>query len=803
MKKIYKIFSIILILNLILLVNVFAIDKLNLNENEMKEMPEIIDSKNESLENVISENRNSIINSENIEKTNCVIEDVEVSNSEYIAEEDCNIEDDLNLNIEKEETIDTLEESEELKLEKITHVNPLYSNILNDDEVPEESVENSDSKLLYAPAICSTIQQAGNIIRPSLKNRTRSITICYKTPTRLDSSIYEQILDEAMKHTGVPTEGDYISWQYGKWTGSGEGRIEGNTYYYNITITVLYYTTYQQEVEMNRVVSNLLKTLNLKGSEYEKITTIYNYICSNVKYDYDQSSDVFKHTAYAALINKKAVCQGYALLFYRLALESKIDARLIAGIGNGGPHGWNIVKIGNQYYNLDSTWDAGYANGKYRYYLLSENNFTNHTRDSEYSTSDFYKKYPMATENYTTLIQVNGVWRMVESGNVLYNYNGIGTNSNGTWYIKNGTIDFTYTGTCIDNGKTYVVQNNKVMTNYNKVMIVDNVWRKVENGVVNYSYTGIGNNENGSWYLENGEVTFRDTLTSFEDNKAYIVENSKVVAVVNKNTTEVIVINNKWRKVENGEVKYNYEGIGINSNGTWYLKNGTIDFTYTGTCIDNGKTYVVQNNKVMTNYNKVMIVDNVWRKVENGVVNYSYTGIGNNENGSWYVKDGEVTFRDTLTSFEDNKAYIVENSKVVAVVTKDTTEVMVINNKWRKVENGEVKYNYEGIGINSNGTWYLKNGTIDFTYTGTCIDNGKTYVVQNNKVMTNYNKVMIVDNVWRKVENGVVNYSYTGIGNNENGSWYLENGEVTFNYTGPYTDSSGKVYKIVNSKVIN
>ena len=103
---------------------------------------------------------------------------------------------------------------------------------------------------------------------------------------------------------------------------------------------------------------------------------------------------------YAALVDKKAVCQGYALLFYRLALENNIDARLIAGLGNGGPHGWNIVKIGNCYYNLDSTWDAGYTKIGYNFFLVTDNNFSKHIRDEEYNTNEFYALYPMATKNY-------------------------------------------------------------------------------------------------------------------------------------------------------------------------------------------------------------------------------------------------------------------------------------------------------------------------------------------------------------------------------------------------------------------
>ena len=83
-------------------------------------------------------------------------------------------------------------------------------------------------------------------------------------------------------------------------------------------------------------------------------------MCSNITYDYKNLNDpnyTLKFSAYAALINKTSVCQGYATLFYRLALEAGLDARVIAGVAGGGNHAWNIVKIGKTYYHLDATFD--------------------------------------------------------------------------------------------------------------------------------------------------------------------------------------------------------------------------------------------------------------------------------------------------------------------------------------------------------------------------------------------------------------------------------------------------------------
>jgi hypothetical protein len=81
-----------------------------------------------------------------------------------------------------------------------------------------------------------------------------------------------------------------------------------------------------------------------------------------------------------------------------MALDWGVDARLIAGDA-GGPHAWNIVKMGDYYYNLDSTWDAG-LRPNYMWFLKCPDTFVNHYRDFEYSTSEFNAAYPMGAADY-------------------------------------------------------------------------------------------------------------------------------------------------------------------------------------------------------------------------------------------------------------------------------------------------------------------------------------------------------------------------------------------------------------------
>ena len=148
---------------------------------------------------------------------------------------------------------------------------------------------------------------------------------------------------------------------------------------------------------------NIIEKWKIPTVKFDTKDEFYDYICSNVTYDHDNLNDEsysLKYTAYAALINKTAVCQGYASLFYRLALDAGVDTRVISGEA-GGPHAWNIVKLNGKYYNLDSTWDAGRST--YAYFLKNTNDFDDHVRDNDYQSNEFIEEYPMWDESYTEI----------------------------------------------------------------------------------------------------------------------------------------------------------------------------------------------------------------------------------------------------------------------------------------------------------------------------------------------------------------------------------------------------------------
>lgn len=288
------------------------------------------------------------------------------------------------------------------------YINPEYADVLDPDKV--ELGLNSAPSVLTEPEYTDEAA-AVTLVREYLKGRFGEFNVYVEVPEGTELSVlFSSMFEQAMEHTGQPTEGDYLNRHWNGYGGSISYYRQNGNMYATLTYRMGYYTTAEQEEALTAAVQTLLDSLDLYDvSDYEKIRGIYDYMTHNIAYDYDgldDDADMLEYTAYKALVHKTSVCQGYASLFYRLSLTLGVDARYISGTANGGGHGWNIVKLGTQYYYLDATWDAPRAEREmdYDYFLLGSENFTaDHTPKAEYTTEAFAADYPISTEDHLQL----------------------------------------------------------------------------------------------------------------------------------------------------------------------------------------------------------------------------------------------------------------------------------------------------------------------------------------------------------------------------------------------------------------
>lgn len=115
--------------------------------------------------------------------------------------------------------------------------------------------------------------------------------------------------------------------------------------------------------ETRRYVDDALSRIDTAGrSDYEIVCAVNEYLCDTVYYPASEPYAPLTHTAYGALANGEAVCEGYACAAKVLLNELGIPCDIQFGVcTNGGGHAWNLVQLEGQWYQMDVTWNDGSA----------------------------------------------------------------------------------------------------------------------------------------------------------------------------------------------------------------------------------------------------------------------------------------------------------------------------------------------------------------------------------------------------------------------------------------------------------
>ena len=134
--------------------------------------------------------------------------------------------------------------------------------------------------------------------------------------------------------------------------------------------------------KLEKEAEKVLKKIIKKGmSDTQKVKAIHSYLVKNCTYDTNVLSYVSyngkvinnpatdylsekmldMHTPYAAVVKKRAVCEGYAKAFNIMALRSGLKSVTVSGTANGNDqwveHMWNAVKINGKIKYVDVTFD--------------------------------------------------------------------------------------------------------------------------------------------------------------------------------------------------------------------------------------------------------------------------------------------------------------------------------------------------------------------------------------------------------------------------------------------------------------
>ena len=136
-----------------------------------------------------------------------------------------------------------------------------------------------------------------------------------------------------------------------------------------------YRTTPEEEQAVEAWIQQGLQELGItdETEPLQRIRLIHDYICDHVTYDhahYGDNSYQPQFTAYAAVQDGTAVCQGYATLFNRFLISAGIDAEVVLGIAGGEYHSWNKVLFDGKEFYIDITWNDDENSD--RYFMAAE-----------------------------------------------------------------------------------------------------------------------------------------------------------------------------------------------------------------------------------------------------------------------------------------------------------------------------------------------------------------------------------------------------------------------------------------------
>lgn len=170
--------------------------------------------------------------------------------------------------------------------------------------------------------------------------------------------------------------------------------------------------------------------------DFEKVKIAHDIVALNTKYDAKNfwAGTIPSQDYETVLKTGYAVCEGYSNLLKKfldtLGFQNSKVTGYARGVGislldeksTSSNHAWNLVKIQNEYYFIDSTWDSGYMSGKssiqryttdwlfikpehFIYSHIPQNKsqqlLENPITSSEFLTfADFRPKFFEATENF-------------------------------------------------------------------------------------------------------------------------------------------------------------------------------------------------------------------------------------------------------------------------------------------------------------------------------------------------------------------------------------------------------------------
>ena len=275
------------------------------------------------------------------------------------------------------------------------------SSINSDDavEIEQADVNTSGTKPLYYNYLTDTQKQIYRFMKSAAENMTEGIF----SVGAVSSKENNRFSDITIAFRAMSSDNPQIFWLPNSYITSSDGSSVAFSYHengYDINYSIPSSKLSSENKKLNDAVSRLTAEANSLDSRLKKELYFHDWLCNNVTYGTDGTQN--SYTAYGALVNGKAVCEGYSRAMQLLCDSVNIPCTVVYGHSKNIGHMWNIIDPGDGWYNLDVTWDDDAEFGVVRHAYFNVSNSVikaDHTifdavkPNKSYTGSDFFNIY--------------------------------------------------------------------------------------------------------------------------------------------------------------------------------------------------------------------------------------------------------------------------------------------------------------------------------------------------------------------------------------------------------------------------
>ena len=247
----------------------------------------------------------------------------------------------------------------------------------------------------------------------------------------------------------------------------GQQNPDGSTYYNTITLQYTADATQRgtMAAALQGIVDTLLANCPQTDDQYviekhlhDRLNALCTYDMVAAESDIDTAPHAY--TAYGALVEGKAVCEGYAKAMQLLLQKASIPVTLVTGSvkETSESHMWNLITIHGENYHLDATWNDTNDQALHTFF-----NLTTDMVDASYTIDDadalpqctavadnFFVRESTLVDTYERQIISRKIAERILAGDTTIQLRFTdGKYENGVLFLKNKTLMTSMVNACL------------------------------------------------------------------------------------------------------------------------------------------------------------------------------------------------------------------------------------------------------------------------------------------------------------------------------------------------------------------